>query len=654
MASLWKNASQATLKLVRSSRDVIADAVDAVQPDALVQGANKYVIEPTVNGAKTYGIDGPVQAAGAGTWLNQAAEATGSLTKQASDAAVPMFKQAREAGKDIMGNSPLQMPGKAIQEVGKGTWQGTREHADKLIKQSSKVFKEFTNQKDDDFTKLGEPAAAAESQPGLSIAIPDSEKTDAEVDTLNSAGLAANKIGDTRRAADLFLKASAMRPSAPKYMLSAGNMLLKLGDAVSVTQAIEVYERVQDLHLSEYQAKMASEKKSQAELIQARRAVDCGIATRAEIKMVNTANATEEMAAEKKRRADVQAAKEEALHEAARRKVADACVASAIAKGVQLHASGLPIAAAPTPFGHVEQRASQSGSSSVPAVPASAPVVRRRTAASSAASNDANKRAEAKVAEDAFRAAQEQAAKDEIAAKAARMKARMAALEAASATDPDGDGVVGVAKPASAPAPMQFPEPPQRVGVPSFPEPPQRVPSARSSARSSPRESPRASPPISPRSPPHATLPPPPLPPPRVSREESASMEVEEPSVVIMSSPVALTPEEKALLATNEVGVTAPVDVTPSFAAAKAAAKPIWPPVAPPEVPEGVVDFDARAAPFVAERTPTSPSSVPLSVGELSPEEKVDVRRAAHRGRSTADLRKMFEQRSSELNDLVE
>ena len=74
---------------------------------------------------------------------------------------------------------------------------------------------------------------------------------------LNRAGLLANRAGDTHSALAYFLQATALDPTAPNYLLSAANMLSKLGQTA---QAIALYRRVQALELNEYQAKMANEK----------------------------------------------------------------------------------------------------------------------------------------------------------------------------------------------------------------------------------------------------------------------------------------------------------------------------------------------------------------------------------------------------------
>ena len=62
-----------------------------------------------------------------------------------------------------------------------------------------------------------------------------------EAIALNRRGLAANAAGDTRGACALFLQATALQPAEANYLLSAANMLLKLGQAA---QAMPMYQRV--------------------------------------------------------------------------------------------------------------------------------------------------------------------------------------------------------------------------------------------------------------------------------------------------------------------------------------------------------------------------------------------------------------------------
>jgi tetratricopeptide (TPR) repeat protein len=77
----------------------------------------------------------------------------------------------------------------------------------------------------------------------------------------NEQGLAANRAGRTRAALSFFIQANALDPDNPNYLLSAGNMLLKLGQN---GQACFWYKRALDLNLTCEQESMAREKLLQA------------------------------------------------------------------------------------------------------------------------------------------------------------------------------------------------------------------------------------------------------------------------------------------------------------------------------------------------------------------------------------------------------
>ena len=74
-----------------------------------------------------------------------------------------------------------------------------------------------------------------------------------DADLVNRVGLEANKLGDSAMALRFFLAASRLAPSDPRFLLSAGNMHLKLGEA---DNAMAVYETLQTLELTEKQANM--------------------------------------------------------------------------------------------------------------------------------------------------------------------------------------------------------------------------------------------------------------------------------------------------------------------------------------------------------------------------------------------------------------
>ena len=60
----------------------------------------------------------------------------------------------------------------------------------------------------------------------------------AEGMALHKRGLDANRAGDTRGALALFLQAMALMPERVECLLSAANMMLKLGQAAA---ALELY-----------------------------------------------------------------------------------------------------------------------------------------------------------------------------------------------------------------------------------------------------------------------------------------------------------------------------------------------------------------------------------------------------------------------------
>ena len=82
-----------------------------------------------------------------------------------------------------------------------------------------------------------------------------------QAQALGRAAIAANDKGDSRQALMLFSKAISLDPDTPNYPLSAGNMLLKMGEA---DKAIAMYERCERLTLSPLHSKMLSEKRARA------------------------------------------------------------------------------------------------------------------------------------------------------------------------------------------------------------------------------------------------------------------------------------------------------------------------------------------------------------------------------------------------------
>ena len=58
---------------------------------------------------------------------------------------------------------------------------------------------------------------------------------------LNRRVLDANKSGDTRGALAFFLQATALQPNHVPYILSAANMMLKLGQSAA---AVELYKAI--------------------------------------------------------------------------------------------------------------------------------------------------------------------------------------------------------------------------------------------------------------------------------------------------------------------------------------------------------------------------------------------------------------------------
>jgi len=74
---------------------------------------------------------------------------------------------------------------------------------------------------------------------------------------INAAGLACNRAGDFKQAALLFLQAHEADPSRAPYLISAANMMLKLGD---MKNARQLYRRARDMHLTPQQASMIAAK----------------------------------------------------------------------------------------------------------------------------------------------------------------------------------------------------------------------------------------------------------------------------------------------------------------------------------------------------------------------------------------------------------
>ena len=84
---------------------------------------------------------------------------------------------------------------------------------------------------------------------------------------INRVGEEAKRLGDAARARCLFLAATRLSPSDPRYCLSAANMHLKLGD---VDKSMRMYETILSLSLTEHQAKTtASELNEIAETAEA-------------------------------------------------------------------------------------------------------------------------------------------------------------------------------------------------------------------------------------------------------------------------------------------------------------------------------------------------------------------------------------------------
>lgn len=67
----------------------------------------------------------------------------------------------------------------------------------------------------------------------------------------------ANEAGDSARAVQLFQQAHALDTKMPNYLISAGNMHLKLNEPA---EAVEAYTRCSTLQLTPYQAAMLAEK----------------------------------------------------------------------------------------------------------------------------------------------------------------------------------------------------------------------------------------------------------------------------------------------------------------------------------------------------------------------------------------------------------
>ena len=72
-------------------------------------------------------------------------------------------------------------------------------------------------------------------------------------DMLNSLGLECNRDEATEQARRYFIAAHQLVPQEPRYLLSAANMHLKLGDAPS---AIALYEKLRGMTLTQKQANM--------------------------------------------------------------------------------------------------------------------------------------------------------------------------------------------------------------------------------------------------------------------------------------------------------------------------------------------------------------------------------------------------------------
>lgn len=78
-----------------------------------------------------------------------------------------------------------------------------------------------------------------------------------DADTLNRRGLTANKLGQLETARKLFLAAAQLVPSDPRFLLSAGNMRMKLGET---SEALGLYERIVEMPISQKQAAMVASK----------------------------------------------------------------------------------------------------------------------------------------------------------------------------------------------------------------------------------------------------------------------------------------------------------------------------------------------------------------------------------------------------------
>lgn len=78
---------------------------------------------------------------------------------------------------------------------------------------------------------------------------------------LNGRGLEANRDGDTSTALGLFLEAHVRAPADARFILSAANMHLKLGQP---TEACELYKKLESLSLTSRQSEIARSKQSVA------------------------------------------------------------------------------------------------------------------------------------------------------------------------------------------------------------------------------------------------------------------------------------------------------------------------------------------------------------------------------------------------------
>ena len=78
---------------------------------------------------------------------------------------------------------------------------------------------------------------------------------------LNALGLEANKRGDARGALALFVEAHALLPTDARFLLSAANMHLKLGEA---SAACALYAKLQNLGMTPRQQEIARKKHGQA------------------------------------------------------------------------------------------------------------------------------------------------------------------------------------------------------------------------------------------------------------------------------------------------------------------------------------------------------------------------------------------------------